>query len=217
MSTITPPVPMLESRDVTDFDLMHRDNGMLMTPEEFDHRTKWDEHFQYELINGVLIVSPAAGPYELAPNDFLGFSLHRYAEAHPGIIDLTYQECEIRLANSRRRADRGIWIGLGRVPDVDLDPPTIAIEFVSRSRRDRIRDYVTKRAEYLAVGIREYWVFDRFKSILTVFRTLDGADFQQVIQANEIYRTDLLPGFELPIQKLLDLANQTYRKTSSED
>ena len=33
-------------------------NGMLMTPEEFDAVTDYDDRFTYELIHGVLIVSP---------------------------------------------------------------------------------------------------------------------------------------------------------------
>lgn len=33
-------------------------NGMLMTPEEFDAATDFDELYSYELIHGVLIVSP---------------------------------------------------------------------------------------------------------------------------------------------------------------
>jgi hypothetical protein len=43
-------------------------NGMLMTPEEFDAVTDYDEQYVYELIHGVVIVVPAPGEAELDPN-----------------------------------------------------------------------------------------------------------------------------------------------------
>lgn len=208
MSIVTPPEPQTAQSLPTEYQISQRDNGRLMTPEEFDAHEEWDEEFNYELVNGVLIVSPAPGPSELDPNGELEHLLRSYAELYPGVIDKTLYEVTIRLPNGRRRVDRAIWIGLGRRPNIKQDVPTIAVEFVSRDRRDRVRDYVTKRAEYLDLGIREYWIIDRFQCTLTVFQRIDGADTHQVIPANGIYRTPLLPGFELSLQTLLKLANE---------
>ena len=83
------------------------------------------------------------------------------------------------------------------------DLPTIAIEFVSRRTRDRDRDYVEKRREYLELGILEYWIIDRFQRIMTVFRKPPAEPAEQVLKADGIYRTPLLPGFELPLADLL--------------
>ena len=106
---------------------------------------------------------------------------------------------------SRRRADRVVWAGLGRLPDPKLDPPTIAIEFVSKSRRDRKRDYEIKRREYREVGVAEYWIIDRFHRIMTV-SFADGTE--RVLAENETYESGLLPGFVLPLQKLLAIADR---------
>ena len=57
-------------------------------------------------------------------------------------------------ATNRRRADRVIWTGLGRVPDPEKDIPSIVVEFVSKRRRDALRDYEAKRDEYLAAGVQ---------------------------------------------------------------
>jgi Uma2 family endonuclease len=38
---------------------------MLMTPEEFDAVTDYDERFAYELVNGVLVVTPIPSEAEL--------------------------------------------------------------------------------------------------------------------------------------------------------
>jgi len=123
----------------------------------------------------VLIVNPMPSIFERDPNEELGHWLRNYQERHAGHLDKTVFEEYINTAVGRRRADRVIWAGLGRVPDPEDDVPTIVVEFVSRRRRDELRDYVDKRNEYMAIGVSEYWVINRFKGTMTVFRrTVDG-------------------------------------------
>jgi Uma2 family endonuclease len=100
-----------------------------------------------------------------------------------------------------------IWTGLGRIPNVRQDQPTIASEFVSASKRDFQRDYIDKRDEYLRAGVREYWIIDRFRRRMTVVR--GGADpvTEIVITEQDTYTTPLLPGFELPLAQLLAVAD----------
>lgn len=112
----------------------------------------------------------------------------------------------IRTPGSRRRADRLIWAGLGRLPQVKRDIPTIAVEFVSASRRDRRRDYVEKREEYLAAGVREYWIVDRFRRCLTVCRA-EGDD-QTIPEGASYDDCPALPGCILPVAPLLAAADQ---------
>ena len=184
-------------------------NGMLMTPEEFDAATDFDELYSYELIHGVLIVSPPPGESERDPNDELGNLLRVYKSSHQAgsALDKTLPEQYVRLADSRRRADRVIWAGLGRVPNPQTDVPAIVVEFVSKRQRDRVRDYEEKRREYLAIGVQEYWIIDRFQRIMTVCRGRPGEPAEQIIKENEIYRTTLLTGFELPLAQLLKVAD----------
>ena len=184
----------------------HTSNGMRLTAEEYDALQDWEEGYRYELIHGVLVVTPPAGPGERSPNDELGFLLRSFRENHPNghSLDETLPEQEIPIGENRRRADRAVWIGLGRRPDPLNDTPTIAIEFVSASRRDRHRDYVEKRDEYAQAGIQEYWVIDRFRREMTVFRGIA----EVVVAENEMYSTPLLPGFELPLSRLLLAADE---------
>ena len=180
-------------------------NGMHMTPEEFDALDDWDENYRYELVNGVLIVVPPAGAGERSPNDELGYLLRSYMDTDAGasVMDETMFEQTIVCGDNRRRADRAIWTGLGRAPDPLRDTPSIVIEFVSKSRRDRRRDYEVKRGEYLDAGVREYWVIDRYARKMTVFRP--GGE--KIVPEQGIYSTDLLPGFELPLSRLLSKAD----------
>src|SRR5258708_5989340 len=59
-------------------------NGILMTPEEFDRADPddFEEGWQYEIINGVLIVSLLPFEEEADPNEELGYLLRRYQEDH---------------------------------------------------------------------------------------------------------------------------------------
>ena len=60
----------------------HTSNGMRLTAEEYDALQDWEEGYRYELIHGVLVVTPPAGPGERSPNDKLGYLLLRFQEDH---------------------------------------------------------------------------------------------------------------------------------------
>ncbi len=186
--------------------------GLRMSPTEFDAlaREDFDDAYNYELINGVLVVAPLEGPANADPNDYIGHLLRTYQETHPlgRCLDRTLPERYIHLPNSRRKPDRVLWIGLGRVPDLQQDVPAIAIEFVSPGRRNWRRDYVEKRDEYLAVGVKEYWVIDRFERSMSVYTPSDIGSGELLVREAEIYRTPLLPGFELPLAKVLAIADE---------
>src|SRR5438309_2219033 len=145
--------------------------GVLMTPEEFDAIAEYDENYRYELVHGVLVVTPIPLAEETGPNELLGHLLLQYREDHPQgrALDHTLPQQYVRTRTGRRLADRLIWTGLGRLPNCRKDTPSIAAEFVSAGRRSRQRDYVDKRQEYQEAGIQQYWIIDRFQRTLTVF------------------------------------------------
>ena len=183
--------------------------GLLMTPEEFDAIEEYDDNYDYELIHGVLVVNPIPSEGESGPNELLGGLLFAYKEYHlqGAALDRTMPERHINVPNGRRRADRVIWAGLGRKPEFGVDPPTIAVEYVSESRRDRIRDYETKRIEYEQAGVKEYWIIDRFDRTMTVFRFGESPE-PILIPHDRTYSTPLLPGFEVPLARILDDADE---------
>jgi Uma2 family endonuclease len=185
--------------------------GKLMTPEEFDAtpESAWDDRFRYELINGVLVVTPLPANAEVDPNEELGYLLRSYQEYHPrgASLNLTLPERIVPTTN-RRRADRVVWAGLGRIPDTETEAPAIVIEFVSASRRDQQRDYEAKRSEYLAIGVREYWIIDRFQRKMTVCRNRPAGIVEVIVPETETYETELLPGLVLPLARLLAKADR---------
>jgi Uma2 family endonuclease len=190
-----------------------------MTPEEFDalHEDDCDQNWSYDLINGVLVVSPIPMVQETDPNEEMGHWLRTYRDIHPkgNSLDKTLPEQYLRTGTNRRRADRVLWAGLGRLPRKG-ETPTAVVEFVSSRKRERERDYEAKREEYRTVKVQEYWIIDRFTQTMTVHILEQGEYRKKVLHARQTYRTKLLPGFEVPLARLFSLADQ-WDEESTED
>lgn len=99
-------------------------------------------------------------------------------------------------------------------PDTCRDVPSIIGAFVSSSRRGVQRDEESERDESLAAGVREFWVIDRNRRIMTVNRPGPLGPTDQIVTEAEPYRTELLPGFELPLARLLAKADDWRRRRS---
>ena len=182
--------------------------GILMTAEEFDAlpERRWVRGYRYELIRGVLVVSPVAGPKERGPNDELGYLLHdqlTWMQTMRRAVRSTTRSRN-RLSGRRHPTAAAVTAPYGSV--LAALPRTmrsiraaIVIEFASKRRRDATRDYETKRDEYGRLGVREYWGVDRFRRTMTAYRYLPGLEAPRVVTVGEPdeYRTDLLPGFSL--------------------
>jgi Uma2 family endonuclease len=190
--------------------------GIRMTPREFD-RADFVEGWRYELIDGVLVVSPTPLEQERDPNEELGYMLRDYQHRHPqgSHLDKTLSEHTVDTGETRRRADRVIWAGLGRRPR-RTETPTIVGEFLSAGKRNRRRDLEEKRHEYMTLCVSEYWIMDRFRREMTVYSKHGKRVRKQVIGEKQIYTTPLLPGFELPFARLLALADEWSEEASLE-
>ena len=200
---MTPTILSMEKRRLV---FGRRSNGILLTPLEFDQAV-FQRGWRYELINGVLVVSRIPEEAERDAHEELGAWLRTFAERPEGCeFNTTLPERVVRVGDNRRWVDRAIWIGLGRLPRRS-ETPTIVVEFVYRGRRCSPYDYVTKRDEYLAAGVKEYWVIDRFDRCLVVFTRQGAKSRQRLTKQNQVYKTPLLPGFELPLAQLLALAD----------
>lgn len=194
-----------------------RDAGMIMTLDEFEE-ADYELGYRYELIHGVLVVTPPPLEEERDANEELGYWLRAYQELHPQgkILNLTLPEQNVRTIGQNRRCDRGIWAGLARRPRsrgpaARRDVSTIIVEFPSSRAADRRRDYEEKKNEYRDIGVREYWIIDRFRRLLTVYHRRGERWVKRTVGEAETYRTPLLPGFELSLAKLLAISDQ-YRE-----
>ena len=190
-----------------------RSAGISMTVEEYEAipPEEWERGYRYEVIHGVLVVTPSPDESHQSPNLELAYLLRSYQESHPSgkVLDKVTFERYVKTSAGYRVADLALWIGYGRKIKVRKDVPTIIGEFVSRGKRAFLRDYEEKRDEYRAIGVKEYWVIDRFRSQMTVYFASPASPANRVVARSEkTYTTPLLPGFDVPLDKLLTLAEE---------
>lgn len=179
------------------------DHGRAMTLEEF-FEAEEEPNYRYELARGVLEVTEV-------PNDSHGFivcelydSLGFYKRTHPGVIFRYGGGSEFRL-----------WLpGMisGRNPDVavvlqgtpkDLRGrrnPSLVMEVVSEGRESH--DYVTKREEYLAYGLLEYWIVDPVLRKVTVLTRKGDVWAERGFGGDQTVESLVLPGIGVIVSAL---------------
>ncbi len=174
-----------------------------MTLQEFLEAEE-EEGYRYELARGVLEVTEV-------PNDPHGHvvcnlydGIARYRQEHPSVILRYGGAGEFRL-----------WLpGMvsGRNPDVAVvlrgapkdyrkrRIPTLAIEVVSEGGEER--DYVTKRQEYLAYGLLEYWIVDPHQRRVIVLVRHGDVWAERAFEGEQRIESLVLPGLALPVADL---------------
>ncbi|MCC6511233.1 MAG: Uma2 family endonuclease [Pirellulaceae bacterium] len=90
------------------------------------------------------------------------------------------------------------------------DKIDLAIEIVSSGTEARQRDYVDKRADYAKAGVAEYWIVDPDDSLVTVL-VLTAGEYQvaQECRPDDIARSVLLSGLEIPVNQIWALADES--------
>ncbi len=181
------------------------DNGRTMTLEEFLDAEE-EPGYRYELARGVLEVTYVPG----RPHGLIVYYLFRmltlYGERNPRRIDRFGGAAEFRLwlpaMVSGRNPD--VAVALRNTPkDESGDrPPMLAMEIVSEGEAAHHRDYVTKREEYLAFGLREYWIVDRFLQRITVLIRRGDTWTERVFPNGQSAEGLVLPGFAVPVSDL---------------
>lgn len=185
-----------------------------MTLDDFEG-AEFQPGYRYELIHGVLVVTPPPLEEERDANEELGYLLRDYQKSHPQgkRLDLTLPEQNLRTVGQNRRCDRAIWLGLGRSPRTRgpvarRDVPAIVVEFPSSRSADQRRDYVEKQLEYRDIGVREYWIIDRFRRRMTAYAWVGSEWTRNEVGETDTYRTELLAGFELPLATLFAVSDK---------
>ena len=106
----------------------------------------------------------------------------------------TFREPDILLvrdARDPRRQDR-FWLGADLVAEIVIPD-------------DPERDTVTKRADYAAAGIPEYWIVNPLDATVSVL-TLDGASYREagIYRRGEQAASVLLDGFHVAVDAVFD-------------
>ena len=162
-----------------------------------------DSRLRYEIINGELVVTPAAMPdhgqivlalYDAFKDVVKGGNLGRLWVA-PVDVELSshniVQPDVLFIAQDRLEIVRRVIHGA----------PDLAIEVVSSCSRSY--DYVAKRALYEVAGVKEYWIVDPQLRSIEVLVLEDGA-FVSASDDDGIARSVIVPGVQVGISRLFD-------------
>lgn len=181
-----------------------RDHGSRMMLVDFAEAEAEPGH-RYELARGIVQVVEVPG----LPHNRIVAELSRqisvWATACPDVANYYGggDVCVLRLPGmqSERHPDFSIYLSPPPDPVSPWDAwiPEVVAEVVSRSSRER--DCADKRTEYLAAGVREYWIIDPDKRALLALRR--RADIFDEHLAAHTYETPLLPGLSIDVARLL--------------
>jgi Uma2 family endonuclease len=139
-----------------------------------DLETLPDDGLQYELFDGVLVVSPA--PFRPHQRAVAGLYRLLFAACPP---ELEVFFAPLDLQPNRVRSFQPDVLLVRRDDGSDtkvFQPPVLAVEVLSRSTRSK--DLILKRAMYASSGVAHYWVFDPTpgpdKAEFTAMELVDG-------------------------------------------
>jgi Uma2 family endonuclease len=186
-----------------------RDHGRRMSLDDFDEAVA-QEGYLYELSKGVIEVSGIPQPKHGRQVREIRKQLERHDEDHPGTINYIGGGAEAKIlvgpVESERHPDLSVYLG----PEPDVKSvwsqwiPAIVIEVVSD--RSSKRDYNDKPEEYLAFGVREYWIVDADRRQMQIMTRFRGQWKTKSYKPSQKITTPLLPGFTLDLKRVFAAA-----------
>jgi len=181
------------------------DHGRAMTLDDYLD-AEVEEGYRYELAGGVLEVNYVPGESHGMIVYRLYHALFAYDLAHPGVIQRFGGGSEYRLTLPAMISGRNpdVAVTLANTPrDARGDrPASLAVEVVSEGDEARERDYLTKRREYLAYGLAEYWIVDPIERRVTVLVRDGDAWAESVVEGAGSATSVLLLGLVVPLAGL---------------
>jgi Uma2 family endonuclease len=172
--------------------------GLRLTADEY-----WalpDDGNKYELIDGVVVMSPSPTPNHQRVASIIHGELYAHVTQHR--LGLLLFETDIRLG--RRPDGRDliyrpeiVFIAAARVPQIceriEL-APDLVVEIISPESRSL--DSETKYGDYEIAGVREYWLIDPLEERMSFLR-LAGGRFHELAVAGDRYSSEAVAGFSL--------------------
>jgi Uma2 family endonuclease len=182
--------------------------GLKMTADEFLSLAETPE--RYQLIDGVVVMSPSAsaGHNEIAAE--IIYQLKAYA-GKSGAIRV-FPETDVRFrADKVYCRDVSVYL-TSRLPDrperLDI-APDLVVEVLSPGTK--ALDLITKRDDYDAAGVREYWAVDPANGDVRVWQQRTGAGGQRLCEAppeGETIASTALAGLVLDLRPLRAIAGK---------
>ena len=175
----------------------------LVTVNEF-HRLVPDGQ-KADLIDGVIYMASPDSRRSNSLTKFLSSLMHMYYEAKDLGGEVFVTRFAFRLTRYRAPEPEVAYVRPRRVHLIReremKGAPDIAVEVVSRDSRSR--DYGEKFQLYQKAGVEEYWIIDPLQN-RAEFHRLRNKTYELVpLEANRIFRSQVLKGFWLDVNWLL--------------
>jgi Uma2 family endonuclease len=101
-----------------------------------------------------------------------------------------------------------VWVSQERLSDILdaaghlIDAPDLAVEVLSKTTADRQRDYEVKLKLYSTRGVREYWICDRQKQSVQIYRRENGIlKLAATLFSEDTLTSPLLPEFSCLVKR----------------
>jgi len=135
-----------------------------------------DDGRRYELIDGVLIVSPASG----LRHQTIGYRLYAVLEAAcPDEFDVVGAPYAVQPDNLNELQPDVLVARVADLTEKNLPTaPVLAVEVLSSSTA--LNDLNNKRAAYQRMGVPSYWLIDPAGPRLTVLELDDAGTYQEI-------------------------------------
>ena len=155
--------------------------------------------FRYQLINGVVIMSPRPTPHH---QSILLAILRQIDPVALSLGGAVLPEVDLRLSPDLVYSPDICYVAPGR--DFPRDRalsivPDMIVEILSPSSRRM--DLRTKKSDYERFGVREYWVVEPDEQRVRVFRLRDGV-YAETICEGSTANSEAIPGFAIDLDAL---------------
>ena len=181
-------------------------------PKHSSTRLTYDDYLQFpddglrhEIIEGEHYVTPAPSTRHQRILLKLSYLLQSYLETHP-VGEIFFAPFDVLLSEFNVFEPDLVYISKQRAHQLNeknlRGAPDLAVEILSTSTRSR--DRRLKRDVYERTGVQEYWIVDPDgDAIEALVRASDGFAQPRRFSRGEMLTTRLLPGLELPLDRIL--------------
>ena len=156
--------------------------------------------FKYELVDGEILMSPAAMRHsEIAVR--IAALLFEFLREHP-IGKVYSSDVGIQFPNGNVRSPDVTFVSNGKLPGGRSPEsygeliPDLVVEVLSPS--DSVRELGRKIGEYFESGVPLVWIVDPERQTVTIYRSL--TDTEQRTVADRITAEPVLPGFSAEVR-----------------
>lgn len=175
--------------------------GLRMQADEFLELP--DDGYKYELLDGVVVMSPRATPPHQKVAGVIFNQICNYLGKNS--VGEVFFEVDVHLGEGPEGGDLVyapdvVFVRTERIRDMTdriIGAPDLVVEVISRGSRKM--DTTTKREDYQRFGASEYWIADPRRKSITFLR-LHGTEFVEVQPEGDRFVSQAVPGFVLDLE-----------------